>query len=159
MRRFFRKWHGTQAWWVSPLVLIVVMTGGVLAFRGYIKTAEPEAMGVAAGEMLGLDEAVAHAQSHAHTQADASEIYVALDPEGTWCVVFDDDQGTEVYMAADGALVEVLVPQPGLTSWMFWLHTADFAGPLGPWISGLLGLLMTWVVASGMVIRLQTRKR
>lgn len=159
MRRFFRKWHGTLAWWVSPLVLMVVMTGAVLAFRGYLKTPEPTAAEVSHGSVMSLDEAVAAAQGFANTDALAKELYIAADRAGTWCVVFDDDVGTEVYMAADGALVEVLVPQPGLTAWMFWLHTADFAGPFGPWISGVLGLLMTWVVASGMVMRLQMRKR
>ena len=132
VKRFFRRWHGTIAWWVSPAVMVVVITGGVLAFRGYLKTPEPEATEVAAGAILTLDQAVERAQRHADLDAQAIEIYVATDPEGTWCVVFDYDDDTEVYMAAEG---EVRTPLPCLslisTSEPWWWAHAGAAAPDG----------------------------
>ena len=155
-----RRWHGQLAGWSSLIAAVVFATGVILCFRGYLKDAEPAAAGPAEGPVLALEQALLAARGHSGSGADVAKVYLANDAEGTWCVVFDDDAGTEVYMAADGALIEVLVP-PGktFTRWMFELHTGAILGPVGPWLAALFGAIMLWLTGSGLAMRLQQLRR
>ena len=111
------------------------------------------------GDQAALPAEWRAARAHADSEADVAEIYLANDAEGTWCVVFDDGPGTEVYMAADGALLEVLVPSKTIVRWIFELHTGEILGPVGPWLVALFGLIMIWLAGSGMAMRIQQIKR
>lgn len=155
MRHTVRRWHARLAIASCLLMAIVAITGVLLSFRAELRTPEPEATGVAAGPMMTLDEAVARAQGHAGLSVAPTEIYIADGPGGTWCVVLGDDAGTEVYMAADGALVEVLVPEPGLVRWLFELHTGEILGDSGRWVSAAVGVILLWLALSGLWIEVR----
>ncbi len=155
-----RRWHANVGIVAAALLFVVALTGVVLTFRHQLKPPEPKADGAAAGPVLTMEGAIAAARGHAGpTLADTSiaELYLANDPEGTWCVVFADDVATEVYMAADGALLAVVVPTKGFTQWMFDLHTGEILGPAGTWLSAGLGVSLVWLIGSGVWLKVPRR--
>ncbi len=154
-----RRWHVNVGLVAAALLAIVALTGVVLSFRHELKPPEPKAEGAAKGPVLTMEGAIAAARAHAGVEAPAAELYLANDPEGTWCVVFADDTATEVYMAADGALLKVVVPEKGLTQWMFDLHTGAVLGPAGSWVSAGVGLSLLWLVGSGVFLKVPRRRK
>lgn len=155
-----RRWHSNIGLVAAALLVVVALTGVVLSFRHWIKDPEPAATEAAKGPVLTMDAAIAAARVHANlSDPVVAELYLANSPEGTWCVVFGDEKATEVYMAADGTLLEVVVPKKGLTRWMFELHTGEILGPAGPWVSAAGGLAMTWLTVSGVLLKLPRRRK
>lgn len=155
-----RRWHANVGLVAAALLVVVALTGVVLSFRHWIKDPEPAATGAAAGPVLTMEAAIAAARAHANLPDPVvTELYLANTSDGTWCVVFGDAKATEVYMAADGALLEVVVPKKGLTRWMFELHTGEILGPAGPWVSAAGGLAMTWLTVSGVLLKRPPRRR
>jgi len=159
MGALMRRWHVNVGLVAAVLLVIVAITGGILAFRHKIKTPEPKAEGPASGPVLTMEQAVTAARGHSRIDAPVAELYLANDPEGTWCVVFADTAATEVYMAADGALLSVVVPTKTFTRWMFELHTGEILGPVGPFLSAALGIALTWLTVSGVWLKLPKRRK
>lgn len=155
-----RRWHSNIGLAIAALMLVVAITGIILSFRHWIKEPEPASTEPAAGPVLTMDAAIAAARAHANLPDPVvTELYFANAADGTWCVVFGDERSTEVYMAADGALLKVAVPEKTFTRWMFELHTGEILGPAGPWVSAAGGLALTWLTVSGVLLKLPRRKK
>ncbi|MFN7144472.1 MAG: PepSY domain-containing protein [Myxococcota bacterium] len=155
--RFFRVWHANVGLAAAVLLLLVAVTGTVLAFRHELKEPEPASEGPVA-TVLTMDAAIATARTHANLADPVAELYLANDPAGTWCVVFADAAATEVYMRADGTLLAVKVPEKTFTRFLFELHTGAYLGPAGPFVTAAGGVVLVWLTVSGVWLKLP-RKR
>jgi len=153
----FRKWHVQLGWYLWWWIAIMAITGVVLTFRGSFRTPEPES--TISVPVAPIEQVISLAQEHASSSAPASEIYVAHDPTDTWCIVLDDDAGTEVYMAADGSLVEVLVPERTFTGWLFDLHTGAILGRPGELASAGVGGVLLVLMGTGVWMTWRRKRR
>lgn len=156
LRGLLLVWHRRVGLALALLLLLSATTGAVLVFREQIKPARPEVEPVESPVPL---ERIVAAAVGVGDGSPATDIGLPQGPREPYVVWLDDDAETEVYLDGNARVVEARAGIEGFTRWMFRLHSGEAFGPLGTWISLVVGVGLIAMVCSGTSVALARGRR
>lgn len=121
---------------VAAFAVVVGLTGILLTFRGSFRQPRPVAPVVE--RHLPLMELIGRAEVEGG--AEVTDITLPQEDEAPYVMWVDDDEGSMIFLAGDGSLLEKRPEGNPITGFIFQLHTGAIAGRPGELWMALVGM-------------------